>query len=321
MPILTDDQIAAAIKYNLSKAGVLWRPRELPAPLKGMSPGSKEFAVTVARFQSWADLVVDGKLGPATFSMMRGFLQGLPQAPDGLDLGAAVPTRPGVSNQIIVNGQRVRLPDEYAQAGLSCSNWLDDGDATEDVHFDGARPRTKQVQHLVIHESVTNSVAETVRVLKGKGYGVHFMIAPDGHISCHLDPVKEQVIHGNQLNGTSIGVEVINPYSPKFDRPPYEKTIPAEWWTWVPEGGVRAYTLPTEAQMAALTALVKWLTSLIPTLPLTFPTLYLSSRQQKIPNWDKPTSAKPGPGIVAHSDYSSHADGRWPLLEVIRRTA
>lgn len=315
-PALTPEQIAVALAYNRAKANVLWCPTDLPPPLNKTLPDTPAFATAVAQYQSWAGLVVDGKLGPATFSMLRAYLQNLPPPPDGLDLGTAVPARPGVSNQIVVGGRRV--PDVGMLAGLTCSNWLDDGNATEDVHFD-SRPRTKPTTHLVIHESVTNSVAETVRVLKAKGYGVHFMIAPDGHISCHNDPVREAVIHGNQLNSTGIGVEIINPYSPKFDRPPYEKTTPAEWWTWVPPGGKAAYCLPTEAQMVALVALVKWLTSLIPTLPLAFPTKNLGVGAYKILNWDKPTSAKPLPGIVAHQDYSSHADGRWPLHEVIRR--
>lgn len=321
--LLTKDQIAKAIAYNVKKAGTLWKTEDVQAALyRGVIgavlylPQQEGFALTVAQFQKQHNLDVDGCLGPATFALLRSVTQTAPAMPD---IGPGVPARTGVSNQIIVNGKRVQMPQQYLSAGLTCSNWIDDADAHEDVHF-ACKPRNGDVTNIVIHESVTNSVAATVDALQAKGYGVHFMIAPDGHISCHNDAVTEYLIHGNQLNGRSVGIEVINPYSPKYAKPPFTRTIPATWWTWVPKGASPLYTLPTDAQLKALRALVWWLCHLIPTLPMEFPTKDLNAKRKKIAGWNAKPPAKPGPGIVAHSDYSSHADGRYELEFLLGRS-
>jgi len=307
--MLTPSQITAAVKYNTTKSRILWKQSELPAPLNDpATPAtSAAFANKVADFQLEHDLMIDGWLGPATLSTMRA-VQMAALAPEVHlpHLDPSVPARHGVSNCVLVHGRRVALPQELQDDGLTCSNYQADGE----THFK-AKTRTKDPVYQVIHESVSNSTPATVRTLLDKGYGVHLMIAPDGHISCHNDLATEQPIHGNQLNGSSIGIEIVNPYSPLYARAPFTETIPAAWWTWVPEGSKRAYTLPTPAQRKAFRGLTAWLCQLFPSIPYTLPTKNL---KHKLDGWDK--GAKPSPGIVAHADFASHADGRW-LIEYL----
>jgi hypothetical protein len=99
------------------------------------------------------------------------------------------------------------------------------------------------------------------------------------------------------------------------------ETIPAEWWTWVKDGD-RRYVMPTQEQLDALVILVPWLCKRLD-IPLEFPTIGLNRKKRKIRGWKKfPAGwrAKPKPGVVAHRDFASHADGRLPLEYIWERT-
>jgi hypothetical protein len=306
--------LSDASTYNRRRDGSLWSTKDLPWPFSDEDPDSTCFARLVAIFQLDHGLTVDGKLGPNTLSALRAETLDWPDHPDGsIEPDAPdVPSRTGTSNAIVVAGEQTALPSHLVDAGLTATNF-----ATDDIHRFEARSRSAEVEHLVLHESVTRDVASTVRVLDRKGYGVHLMVAPDGHITCHNDLVADQPIHANQLNSSSIGLEVVNPYSPKWARPPFNRFIDAKWWTWVPDDAPHQYVLPTGAQQDALEFLVPWVCSLVESLPLSFPTADLDWRQRKITGWRD--GAEPAPGVVAHRDFSSHADGRWPLEELIRR--
>jgi hypothetical protein len=308
-------EIEGATNYNRTQNGSLWTDEDLPWPLAAQDAGSDCFTHLVAMFQLDHGLTVDGKLGPNTLSALRAETLDWPDHPDGsIETDRPdVPSRTGTSNAIVVDGEQTALPSRLVEAGLTATNFESD-----DVHRFEARSRSAEVEHLVLHESVTRDVASTVRVLNRKGYGVHLMVAPDGHITCHNDLVADQPIHANQLNSSSIGLEVVNPYSPKWARPPFNRFIDAKWWTWVPDDAPRQYVLPTRAQQHALELLVPWVCSLVGSLPLSFPTTDLGWRQRKIEGWKD--GAEPAPGVVAHRDFASHADGRWPLEELIRRT-
>ena len=198
--------------------------------------------------------------------------------------------------------------------GVHVTNHVDDGELAFEVS-----KRAQKVSHLVIHESVTLDQPTTVRVLNtrktksGHRLGVHLIVAPDGHVSCHADLVNDVPIHGNQLNGSSIGVEVVNPYYPSSAKPPFTRTIPATWWTDVPKGKSKKYVTPTDAQIAALKALLPWVAAQVG-VPWVCPTIGLNATTRRIEGWDE--GVKPPPGVVAHRDFSSHADGRWVIEQL-----
>lgn len=353
--------IVGAIKYNLKKSGKLWRQEDLPWPLSlgvinrfFINVNSPMFVTVVAMFQSQHGLLGDGKLGPATYALMRSTLKPASESDVAHDFetqeigddgevederknDAAFfpekenfsPARVGVSNCLIIRSKRVELSPELLALGITASNYLDDGEK----HFDQHRKRGR-VSHFVIHESVTMSAAQTNRVLdakrrksgkrgknRGKGwdYGIHLNLAPDGHISCHADLLEHRLVQANQLNQESFGIEVVNPYNPKFGRGPFTEVIPGPWWCWRPKNGKRLYTLPTAAQMRAIYPLCKFLAEVVPGLPFEFPTADLGPKNKRIKGWDK--GAKPAPGIVAHRDFASHADGRYLLEHVIKMTS
>lgn len=336
--------LTGAIKYNKKKAGKLWNQAELPWPLSMQIPGagfictaeSQAFAFVVAAFQQLHGLLPDGYLGPATLAIMNTAEPAAPESAAGHDFEAKEntlalpakrplslkPARSGVSNCMIIGGRSVKLSEEMLALGITASNYQDD-----DEHRFGQFRDRQRVTSFVIHESVTMSAAQTNRILdkkrensakkgrnggKGWDYGIHLNLCPDGHITCHADLILHRLVHGNQMNDDSIGLEVVNPYNPAYAASPFTETIKGPWWCWKPKNREKVYTLPTPAQMRAIFPLVKFLCDNVPDLPLEFPTAHLNSRKRRIDDWDK--GAKTGPGIVCHRDFASHADGRY-LLE------
>ena len=334
------DAKEAAI-YNASVRGKLWAQAELPPPYcsaAALPADGEAFAHTVSAFQVLAGLTVDGKLGSDTLAAMRTiYASAVPIVGDddderSLELPPDPPPtvlvpRSGVSNCLRIGGQSVRIPQEMIDAGISVSNFHDDGEH----HFDHWK-RTQPCRWFIFHESVSMSQKSTIRTLErkrarsikkgkngGKGYpyGVHLINAPDGHFSCHADLLDETLTHASQCNRGSIGCEWVNPYNPKWARHPFDRVIPAPWWCWVPRDGQPLYTLPTPAQLLAAEWITKFLPTVIPDLPLAFPTADLGPGRGRIRNWND--RAKPPSGFVAHRDFSDHADGRYLLEHVMDR--
>lgn len=342
MPSMEDIDVAAAISYNRIKGKRLWAQEDLPFPLSlkmmgefFLSPDSQTFAMVVAMFQYSHAVKADGKLGPATYALMTSITPAVPESPESHDFASTVaaavedafkPARTGVSNCLVIAGETVKISDELIAAGITASNYIDDGEK----QFKNYRTRDS-VSVFVLHESVTMSTAQTNRILdvkrrnsakagknggKGWDYGIHLNLSPDGHITCHADLVHHRLVQANQMNNASFGIEVVNPYNPKFAKAPFTATIHGPWWCWKPRGAEKVYTVPTPAQMRAMTPLCKFLCDAIPGLPLSFPTSGLNRRQTRIKNWRG--KAKTGAGIVAHRDFASHADGRYLLEHVMR---
>ena len=61
----------AAVAYNISKAGVLWRVADLPSPLRTLDPKTPVFASAVATLQAQHGVPADGKLGPGTLAAIK----------------------------------------------------------------------------------------------------------------------------------------------------------------------------------------------------------------------------------------------------------
>lgn len=325
----------AAAAYNASVRGKLWEQSHLPPPygyVLVVPADGEAFAHMVSAFQALAGLTVDGKLGSDTLASLRSHFPA-PSAPvlgdDGDGEASLVipqaPTHPsvvgrmGVSNCLRIGGKSVPLPAAMVADGIGASNFHDDGE-----HRFKARKRAHKTQWFVIHESVSMSQKATIRTLEAKTerakargylYGVHLICAPDGHLSCHADLADDRLTHASQLNSGSVGCEWVNPYNPKWAKPPFDEVIPGPWWCWVPENAKALYTVPTRAQLLSALHLCRFLPTVLPDLPLDFPTQNLGPGRGRIPNWSK--RACPGPGIVAHRDFDDHADGRYILEHVL----
>lgn len=70
---------------------------------------------------------------------------------------------------------------------------------------------------IVLHHSVTRSHAGMVRVLDARGLSTHYSIEPDGTRHELCDPDR-MAAHAGKWNRASIGIDLINPYSPKLWR-------------------------------------------------------------------------------------------------------
>lgn len=210
-------------------------------------------------------------------------------------------------NHVMIDGRPTATP-----AGIRVTNYWEDGE----VPFK-ARRRRAALRHCVLHETAGRTADGAKRTMLRKDYGVHLIVDRGGNCSHHGDLVRDQMVHANQCNATSIGIEFVNPYAPGLAHGIPFETVPARWWTWTMHGD-RRYVLPTPAQLRTLTVLVPWLCATL-AIPYVFPTIGLGPRQRKIAGWNnKPRArrARPAPGVVAHRDFGKHADGRY-LLEYL----
>ncbi len=304
------DELNEAIRYNARKAGDLYDVAALPWPWSWEGSASG-FAWAVALFQSENKLTIDGKLGKGTLAKIKE----VRKERDNTPLEKPTIMQPWKSNCVVVDGARIQIPDVLIDAGFSAANYLDDGEP----RFN-RRNRRSPLRHFVLHETAGTTAEGCKRTLLAKKYGVQLILAPSGDLSCHGDLVRDVMTHGNQLNKTSIGIEVVNPYSPKYSKPPWgpDDEIPAQWWTWCPKGAPKRYVKPTEEQLVVIRILVPWLCNVL-SIPYVFPTADLGPGKRKIKGWNVKPRAVPASGVVCHRDYSSHADGRYMLEDLIDR--
>lgn len=188
------------------------------------------------------------------------------------------------------------------------------------VHeFYVGKRKPERVCEIIVHESVTRTYDDTIRVLSskknksGKPYtlGVHLLIDGDGNITQHGDLATSWQQHfGAPHNEASVGVELINPYEPRHLREdlPWKESIDAPW----AHGG--SYVLPTFAQAEAFAQLLDWLLTQSD-LGFTVPRVWHGVRDgdfhlQKVRGLEDRVQG----GIYSHQQIGRHADGSWPLL-------
>jgi hypothetical protein len=226
---------------------------------------------------------------------------------------AIMPDEMKWSNAVVVNGAQMPLPAALVAAGVTASNYLADG---EPRFAPKGQLKPGALRNLVLHETVGNTARGAKRTFSAGRFAAQLILSEAGHLSCHADLARDLLWHGNQLNGCSVGIEVVNPYLPEIAKLPFGTTIPREWWCWAPKGKRQEYVLPMPCQVEALKRLVPWLCELLG-IPFAFPTASLDARRQRILGWDAKPAARPEPGVVAHRDFAGHADGRYLLEKVM----
>ena len=203
------------------------------------------------------------------------------------------------SNVLIINGRPLPAPE-----GVAVRNYLD-----PDVRrFTGKDRSGRPVTEVIVHETVTRSVASTVRVLEKRKLGVHLIVGPDGAVTQHGDLARDRLAHAGGHNAPSVGIEVVNPYYPEYLKPdlPWSTVIEAPW------AHKRRYVLPTLEQAEATSRLAAWLTS--PEAEgLCIPRCWVGLAEGSLAMGRVPRSSRSSPGIYAHH-YFGHADGAWLVL-------
>lgn len=186
-------------QYNKKKAGDLWQISELPTQFRDHWKNGAAFARRVRVFQSRNGLKVDGKLGPLTLrsiclaQLVQSFTAPV-EVPTGVDASQA--DRSTTSAHIVINGERVACPFDVVQ---------------HDYLKSRKRRANTLVTKLIVHQSCTTSLEGCIKVLRGKGYGVHLAIDFDGSVH-QLGDLSEAMAHANEVNNCAVGVELIGPY-------------------------------------------------------------------------------------------------------------
>ena len=145
-------------------------------------------------------------------------------------------------------------------------------------------------------------------MLERSKLGVHFIVGPDGAVTQHGDLVRDRLAHAGGHNAPSVGIEVVNPYYPKYLKPnlPWSTVIEAPW------AHKKRYVVPTPEQAEATSRLVAWLTS--PEAEgLCIPRCWVGLSKETLAMGRVPRSRRRNPGIYAHH-YFGHADGAWLVL-------
>jgi len=193
--------------------------------------------------------------------------------------------------------------ESTAAARLRVRSFVDD----PTLNFVGTK-RKARVTEIIVHETVTRDVKTTLRVLRRRRLGVHFLIAPDGEVLQLADPVTTRLEHAAPHNVRSVGIEIVNPVEPRFLRKglPWTRTLRGAW---APQGH---YVLPTIAQAEACAGLLDALTR-AHTARLAVSRTWQGLRGTGLAMGRVTGSERPASGIYAHC-YFRHHDGAWPVL-------
>jgi len=190
-----------------------------------------------------------------------------------------------------------------------------------DVERFKIRKPIKKQKFIVLHENAGSiNLKNLYKYLNKKGYGYHLIVDHTGGVTQHGD-LADAIWHGGRCNRFGIGICTLNPYYPRLLDTPTEKkfysTIPAPWWAHCENKKDKRVVVPNKLQLQTLVNLIPFLCELLG-VPLEFPTRHLNAKQRKIKYYRLP-GRRPAPGIIAHRDYSSHADGRFALEFLIKK--
>lgn len=206
------------------------------------------------------------------------------------------------------------IANSTADTNLNLRNFYDRGGVERLI----GPPRYEgKVTEIVVHETVTRDVATTIKVLKRRKLGAHFIIDPEGAVTQHGDLVHDALSHAGSHNKRSVGIEVINPYYPRYLKSgPWTKVIDAHW------AHQKRYVVPPVCQLEALYQLLAFLTQTkterfdVPWAPIGLGVAKKRFAMGRV--WGSKWGKKPG--IYAHTAFG-HADGSFPLLYCIFREA
>jgi len=199
---------------------------------------------------------------------------------------------------LIVAGRDVEAPD------IRIRNFRD----PEVVRFKGQSRAGRVVNELILHETVTRSTAATVSVLIKRKLGVQLIVGPDGEVTQHGDLAHDRLAHAGGHNGPSVGVEVVNPYYPKYTsaKLPWQRVIDAPW------AHQKRYVVPMPEQAEATTELLRLLTA-GDIAGLAIPPVWRGLTENRLSMNRLADGDVRKPGIYAHT-YFHHADGAWLVL-------
>lgn len=206
------------------------------------------------------------------------------------------------------------IDDRYIDAGQIESNFKN-FTLPDVARLTGPPRRTKLVNEIILHESVTRNRPITIGVLKRRRLGIHFIVDQFGKITQHGDLVLDQLAHAGRMhNRQSIGIEIVNPYYPEYNiEGPWDTVIDARW------AHKRQYVVPTPDQIESVYQLVKVLLG-IEEKRFNVPTKWigLDPKTKRLAMARVTRARLPVAGVMAHTAFG-HADGAWPLLYCILR--
>lgn len=229
----------------------------------------------------------------------RGLFADLRQgsAEPGAGSAAAVPQQPAPAGSPASTGEPA-APGQVSQQGSHPEDSVvvrDKGDT-----FKGFARRNAPNQ-IVLHESATESSAETVSVLQKRGLSVHYTVDVDGGVDKLLDDSRR----GSQLKGNnarSIGIEISNPLYGR-DALEGQTVIKAGW------AHTGRYAVPPQDQVEASYGLVRKIAA-NNQIPVSFP----AEQGDTFQLTQLPRDRASQPGVISHENWGDHADGAFPSL-------
>ena len=158
--------------------------------------------------------------------------------------------------------------------------------------------RGREIDQIILHESVTSTSAGAVKVLKKRKLGVHFSIDRNEEATTRIHvPVDKACSHaGGGHNLRSVGIEIANSYYGSRAKDD-DTTITAVW------AHKKSYILPHESQMISLFRLIIWLV-IYTDAKISFPGYNKADESFR---WGR-IGEHEVPGIMAHHRFH-HADG------------